>query len=144
MDSRFRGNDVHCMRRSSCREKAASFFGMLAIYAPAGKCSCISGVHALHFVRSRFRFSGCWRSTHPPENACISGVPSFFGMQANDAPAENCSCIFGVHADYFRRSRFRFSGCWQSMHPPENAPAFPAYTLTISGAAGFVFRDAGN
>jgi len=68
MDSRFRGNDgsvlllpwdaAH-MARERFQMQQASFFGMPEVYAPAGKCSCISGVHADYSMPSALRFSGC-------------------------------------------------------------------------------------
>jgi hypothetical protein len=123
-------------RRSPFRTEQASFFGMLANDAPAENCSCIFGVPAGDYKCSRLRFSGCWRSMHPPENApafpfpaypqCVSNARySVFQDAAVDARAENCSCIFGVHA-LSQTLQVSFFGMPPLMHPPENAPAFPA------------------
>jgi len=59
-----------------------------------------------------------------------------------NAPAEKCSCIFGVHASQRDRWIASFFGMPALTHPPKNAPAFSAYTpsLAIKKAAAFRSR----
>src|SRR6185369_3856483 len=49
--------------------------------------------------------------------------PSFSGTEGVWAPAGKCSCISGI---------LRFRGRQAFRHPPENAPAFPAYRPSMA------------
>ena len=96
----------------ACRpkRKCPSFSGCRAIQAPAGNCSCISGVR---FNGNVLRFQVVVRSRHPPENA-----PAFPACRPNE-------------------NALRFQVVVRSRHPPKNAPAFPAYrpSMAIKKAA---------